>query len=616
MNRHLAIAAVAVGFVALALVFFGGCKPAGESDAAAVTEAPPDPDLGGPQFFEDVTPATGIDFTYRNGEEVQPPHLAILESLGGGLAVIDYDRDGLPDLFLVGGGHFGGQDNKQILGHSCKLYRNLGDFKFQDVTAELGLDKLAGGQPWFYSHGAAVGDYDRDGWPDLLVTGWGRVALFHNEPDGKGGRKFVDVSAAAGLDRGITWATSAAFADFDGDGFSDLYVCQYVNWSFANHPPCNYDGKTPDVCPPKTFKGLPGKVFLNTGRPDGTRTFVDVSEEAGLVLKSKAETGAKVGVESSKSLGVLVVDINGDGKPDVYVANDTDPNFLYVNKSGPGKIRFEERGMLSAVALDGAGQPNGSMGVDAGDPEGTGKPAIWVTNYENEFHALYRNASTREQARFVYATQASGVGVIGQKFVGWGTGFADFNLDGWEDIFIADGHAIRYPTGATRRQFPVLFLNRDGKFKHVSSRGGPYFQQQHLSRGIVLADLDNDGRLDVVVSHMNDPVTVLKNVLPKEDRHWVGIELAGEGNRDVVGARVTVEAGGRTQTRFAKGGCSYASSPDRRFVVGLGTAAQIMKLAVDWPDGTRQEWTNVPTDRYHLVTQGQKDLATPPRKKE
>src|SRR5204863_3982022 len=182
------------------------------------------------------------------------------------------------DVFLPGGGGFAGKDKKDIVGYPCKLYRNLGKGQFKDVTAEVGLDRLAGGKPWFYTHAVAVADYDRDGRPDLLVTGWGRVALFHNEPDGKGGRKFVDVSAAAGLDKGITWATSAAWADFDGDGFPDLFVCQYVDWSFANHPSCNYDGKTPDVCPPKKFDGLQNKVYRNTG----AGKFVDVTTESGI----------------------------------------------------------------------------------------------------------------------------------------------------------------------------------------------------------------------------------------------------------------------------------------------------------------------------------------------
>jgi hypothetical protein len=583
MHRILVAVVAAAGLAGV--VAAGGCK--GENGTEPAAEIPPDPDLTGPDFFEDVTAAAGIDFVYRNGEEVQPPHLSILESLGGGLAVIDYDGDGLLDLFLVGGGHFGGADNKQILGHPCRLYRNLGGWKFQDVTAAAGLDLLAGGRPWFYSHAAAVGDYNRDGWPDLLVTGWGRVALFRNDPDGKGGRKFTDVSQEAGLADGITWATSAAFADFDGDGFPDLYVCQYVDWSFANHPDCNYDGKTPDVCPPKKFKGLPHKVYRN----QGNGTFADVTPGAGL------DTG---GDGSSKGLGVVAADLTGDGKPDVYVANDTVANFLYVNRSGPEAIRFEEVGLAAAV--------------DAGDPFGDGKPSLWVTNYENEFHALYRNRSAGGRALFVYATQASGAGSIGQKFVGWGTGFADLDLDGWEDVYFFNGHAIRYPTGAARRQLPVLFLNRGGKFKDISKRGGGYFQQPHLGRGAVQADFDNDGRLDLAVCNMNEPVAVLRNVLPAADRHWVGVELVGDGHRDVVGAKVAVEAGGRTQTRFAKGGGSYASSPDRRAVFGLGATAKVDKLTVTWPDGTTQEWTDVAPDRYHVAAQGKKDLAVPAKR--
>jgi hypothetical protein len=596
-HRHLGIAGIvaivaAVGLTAGFAVLWGCAK------GPTTTENPEpadDPDALGPDLFQDVTSETGIQFTYRNGEEVQPPHLAILESLGGGLAVIDYDGDGLLDLFFVGGGHYGGADKKTILGYSCRLYRNLGNFKFRDVTSELGLDHLADGKPWFYSHGVTVGDYDRDGWPDLVVTGWGRVALLHNEADGKGGRRFVDVSAVAGLDKGITWATSAGFADLDGDGWPDLYVCQYVDWSFANNPDCNYDGHTPDVCPPKKFKGLPGKVFRNTGKG----SFTDVSATAGLNL------GA-----GSKSLGVVIADVNQDGKPDVYVANDTVANFFYHNKSTPGTIKLVEEGMLAGVALGEGGQPNGSMGVDAGDPEGTGKPTLWVTNYENEFHALYRNVSAGNRVHFIFATQGSGIGAIGQKFVGWGTGFADFDRDGWEDIVIVNGHAIRYPTGTTRRQRPVLMRNRgNGTFVDASRRGGSYFKEQHLSRGAVLADLDNDGRLDLVVAQMNDPIAVLRNVSP-DTHHWVGIQLARPDHADVVGARVTVEAGGRTQSRFAKAGGSYASSPDRRLLFGLGDAASVGKITIFWPDGSRQEWSNVPLDQYHVATQGQKDLSS------
>ena len=597
---------VAATVVSLALAAWGCSKPS--ADPAAVVTAtpssePPAPDA--PPIFEDVTATAGVSYSYRNGEEVDPAHLSILESLGGGLAVLDFDGDGLLDLLVVGGGHFGGAGNKDILGHPCKLYRNLGGFKFEDVTEKAGLATLAGGQPWFYSHGASVADYDRDGWPDLLVSGWGRVALFHNEPDGRGGRKFVDVSARAGLDKGVTWATSVGWADFDGDGFPDFYACQYVNWSFANHPTdCRYSGP-PDVCPPKRFKGLRHLVYRNNG--DGT--FADVSEAAGL------QPG---GDSASKGLGLVVVDVNNDGKPDVYVANDTVANFLYVNRSTRGKIAFEEAGMRAGVALDGFSSANGSMGADAGDPARTGRPWLFCTNYENELHALYSNqctpktATAAERLFFLYATPGSGMAALGQKFVGWGTGFADLDRDGWEDVVIANGHAIRFPTTAQRRQKPVLLSNAgQGKFKVASARGGRYFEAEHLSRGIVLADFDNDGKIDVAVSNINEPVAVLKNVSP-DGNHWVGLTLAGAGRGDVVGATVWLTtADGATQSRFAKGGGSYASSPDRRLVFGLGDQARVKTLRVSWPDGSTQELTDVPIDRYLTLEKG-KGL-TPPR---
>jgi hypothetical protein len=582
--------------VAAALLSAWACQPRNGTapvPPAVEPEAAPGPDLTGPDLFEEVSPGCGIKFAFRNGEDVSP-HLSILESLGGGVALIDFDNDGLLDVYIPAGGQFDGADRSQIRGEAGRLFRNLGGWMFADVTDQAGLGALAGGKPWFYSHAAAVADYDRDGWPDLLVTGWERIALFKNVPDGKGGRRFEDVSAKAGLDRGVTWATSAAFADFDGDGWADLYVCQYVDWSFGNHPKCDYDGKTPDVCPPKKFQGLPHKVYRNKGEG----TFEDVTESAGL---------HKGGGNTSKGLGVVVVDVNLDGKPDVYVANDTVENFLYVNKSSRGKIRFEEQGLIAGVALDGNGGANGSMGVDAGDPDGSGQPWIWVTNYENEQHALYRNLCHKDHVHFLYFTPASGITAIGQKYVGWGTGFVDLDHHGWEDLFVVNGHAIRYPATASRRQKPVLLRNvGGGKFKEFTARGGPYFRESHLARGAALGDLDNDGKIDAVVSHMNEPAAVLRNVASTGGNHWLGVRLAGKGHADVVGARVVLEAGGRKQTRFAKGGGSYASSGDRRLVFGLGTTDKVDRVRVYWPDGTEQEWAGLAVGRYHALTQGEK----------
>src|SRR5438128_1853817 len=268
-------------------------------------------------IFLDRTPDSGIDFICRNGEEAG--HYAILESLGGGVALFDYDGDGLLDIFLTGGGYFDGPDKKQIQGHPCKLYKNLGGWKFQDVTKEVGLDGIA-----FYTHGAAVADYDRDGWPDLLVTGYGRVALFHNEPDGAGGRRFREVTAAAGLLGSHFWSTSAAWGDLDGDGYPDLYLCQYVDWSNDKDPTCGgyYPGIPRDVCPPAQFASRPHALYRNRG--DGT--FENVAAAAGL-RTDRADR------DYGKGLGVLLVDVDRDGRADVYVANDTTDNFLYLNRS-------------------------------------------------------------------------------------------------------------------------------------------------------------------------------------------------------------------------------------------------------------------------------------------
>jgi hypothetical protein len=579
-RRVLAIVGGLATVAGVAAVGFFGCRPT-------------PPDLPSPPpLFDDATATSGIDFTYRNGDDFTPHLLTILESLGGGGAALDFDGDGLLDLLFAGGGQFTGPGGKVIRGRPCKLYRNRGGFKFDSVDV---LPEPAGG--WFYSHGVAVADYDRDGWPDVLVTGWERVALFRNVPAEGGGRAFADVTAAVGLDRGVRWATSAAFGDLDGDGFPDLYVCQYADWSFANHPTCSYDGKTPDVCPPVTFHGLPHLLYRNV---DGKR-FEDVGEKAGL------KPG---GVKASYGLGVLMADLDGDGKADVYVANDSAPKFLYLNQSQPGTIQLSEQAMPAGVAMDASGRPNGSMGVDAGDPEGTGQPALWVTNFENEMHAVYRNQSKPGRPRFQFASDSLGVAALSKKFVGWGGGFVDVDLDGWEDVLIAHGHAIRYPKGAPRRQQPVLLLNDAGKFSEQSARGGVYFQQPHAGRGVVLADFDNDGRVDAAVSHVNEPVAVLRNVAT-QGHHWLGVELRGKDHADVVGAKVVLTAGGRTQTRFAKGGGSYASSGDRRLVFGLGEVGRVETLTVHWPGGTKQEWTDVAVDGYRRATAGEPTLQPP-----
>jgi hypothetical protein len=571
-----------------------------------------------PGYFEDVTPGSGIDFTHRNGEEAGLA--TILESLGGGVALLDYDGDGRLDIFLTGGGAFTGPDKKTISGLPCKLYRNLGGYKFANVTAEVGLDRLAGGAAWFYTHGAAAADYDNDGFPDLLVTGYGRLALLHNVPGESGKRRFEDVTRPAGLTDTL-WSTSAGWGDLDGDGFPDLYVCHYVNWSWENDPPCkDYQDQTRrDVCAPKHFDGLPDTLYRNAGNG----TFTDVSAAAGLQvprpdagydtlthLKPDARDRLRRAVNEKdfgKGLGVLIADLTDDGKPDIYVANDTSGNFLYVNRGGG---RFEQTAWEAGVATDANGHRTGSMGLDAADYNRTGRLSVFVANYQNESHSLYRN---RGDGRFAHASMGAGITALGLGYVGFGAGFLDFDLDGHEDLFVSNGHVVHHPPPpAEVKQQPVLLRNtlRPGqkphevRFENVTAAAGPYFQGRHMGRGAAFGDLDNRGRIDLVLNPTNEPAVVLRN-RHETANHWLGVRLVGRPYRDAVGASLEVQfAGGEKLVRAIKGGGSYLSSNDRRVLFGLGSVDRIDRLTVRWPSGKTQTWDGLAVDRYWTLTEG------------
>ncbi len=589
---------ICITSAALVCLAISCSRPGGDSSPAAT------PTPSGP-IFTDRTKDTGIDHTFRNGQEAG--NLAILESLGGGVALIDYDGDGLLDIFVTGGGYYDGPDKNQIKGHPCKLYKNMGNWQFKDVTAEVGLDI-----DWFYTHGCAVADYDNDGWPDLLVTGWGRVALFHNEPNPNGkGRRFVDVTKKAGLDDAL-WSTSAAWADLDGDGFPDLYVCHYVDWSFKKHPKCHYrqDG-TPDVCPPKNFDALPHVLYRNNR--DGT--FTDVSRESGILGAHSLKEG--------KALGIVIADFNNDGLPDIYVADDEMANLLYLNR---GHMKFQEIGMLSGSAMDDNGHANGSMGVAAGAFDGTDRMSIFVTNYQQEIHALYRNVSNSawwpweaQSAQFIFASRSAGVAAIGLNYVGFGTGFIDYDLDGNEDLFITNGHVIRYPIEpAELLQRAVLLRNMrmpgnkpwQVRFQDISAEAGPFFQTKHMGRGAAFGDLDNTGRTDIVISHVNEPVVVLQNTLVNGN-HWLGIHLVGNQYRDAVGAKLTLEVGDQKLVRQIKGGGSYLSAHDLRVVFGLGSQQKVGRLTVRWPSGRVQTWDDLGIDRYWRLEEGKAEPQNP-----
>ena len=535
----------------------------------------------GPYVFHDRTADSGIAFTYRNGEEAD--RYSILESLGGGIALVDFDGDGLLDIVVTGGGYFEPGEPPQIRGYSNRLYRNLGNWKFQDVTAEVGLD-----HPVFYSHGVAVGDINRDGWPDLLITGYGQLALYENrsaEPGKPNSSKrlFVDVTREYGLPN-LPWSTSAAFGDLDGDGYPELYVCQYVDWSFAKHPSCSTSmSKGPrDVCPPQRFAALPHKLFRNTGKGK----FVDITEESKLRI-------------DGKGLGVVIADLNGDGLPDIYAANDASDNFLYLNR---GKGRLEEKGALAGVAVDENGYYNGSMGATVGDFNRSGFPSLFVTNFQDEWHALYLNLG---KERFQFATHAAGIARLGQEYVGFGTAFFDWDNDGWEDLVIANGHVFRHPAKSEVGQWPILLRNEAiqnrRQFERVADRAGEYFQSKHRGRGVAVGDLDNDGWPDLVISHQNEPIILLQNrakELSATPNHWLGIELVGRGHRDITGTRVTVESGGESHSRWATHGGSYLSENDPRLLFGLGQKGKVERITIDWSHGGKQVIQEPVVDRY------------------
>ena len=535
--------------------------------AASATPVAP----AGSPAFTPAAPADGVPFVdraaalgavaaYRAGGEAG--HCTILESLGGGVGWLDYDRDGWLDLVAAGGGGFA--DGGRISGLATALFRSRGGRAFVPAAEAAGVADAS-----VYSHGVAVGDVDNDGFPDLLVTGYGPARLWRNNGDGT-----FAAQGAWGGEGDARWSSSAGFADCDGDGCLDLYLARYVDWSFDNHPVCGATKDVRDICPPRSFAGLPDALYLATG--DGT--FADASARAGLRT-------------DGKGLGVLLADVDVDGDVDIYVANDTTDNFLYVND---GHARFAERGLESGVALDDQGLPNGSMGVDLCDFNRDGLPDLWVTNYERESFALYRGEG---QGQFLHVSRRLGITALGGLFVGFGTACADFDADGLVDIVVANGHVIKYPDASPRRQLP-LYLRFDGtRFARVPAADG-YFGRDHEGRGLAAGDYDGDGDLDLAVSHVEDPLAVLENGFDTRGRTLV-VELVGtRSNRDAVGARVTFEAGGETLHAQVTGGGGYLSHGDRRLHLvrpaGAG-AAPPARLVVTWPAGGRQE-VAVPAD--------------------
>jgi hypothetical protein len=511
--------------------------------------------------FVNEAESSDIEFEYRNGEEFG--HFSILESLGGGVGLFDYDNDGGMDLICPGGGGFDGAGQLTSLPNG--LFRNEGQWKFRAVADMANVQSSC-----FYSHGAAVADANNDGFADVLITGFGGLQFFENNGDGT----FTETAIAAELTDNL-WSSSAAFGDLNQDGNPDLYVAHYVDWSPENNPVC--DGPTPksrEICSPRQFNGLPDTLYLSNG--DGT--FRDATSDAGLS-------------SGGKGLAVQIADVNLDGLPDIYVANDTVPNFLY---RGNGALPLEDVSDKSGASLSDAGTPDGSMGVDVGDFNLDGLPDIWVANYERESFALYRNEGN---FFFQHISRSTGVTAVGGLAVGWGSVFFDFDCDGDEDVFVSNGHVIRYPRNAPLRQNPLLFQNEGGRrFVNVAPQAGQYLESPHMGRGVASGDLDNDGDVDLVVSRINEPVAMLCNE-SGSNRSLIVRLIGTQSCRDATGAwmtaRITPES--PVMTRQIKGGGSYASSSDRRQFFGIGQSSTVAELTVHWPCGAVETFRDLQT---------------------
>lgn len=497
--------------------------------------------------FAERAAESGLVFTSVNGQE--RGRLTILESLGAGVGLLDFDGDHDEDVFLVGGGDF---DGNLPRGVPDALFRNDGRGRFTDVTR---AGASGGG---FYAHAASVGDFDADGFPDLLVTGYAGVSLLHNRGDGT----FRGVPAAEHRIPADGWLTSAAWLDVDGDGHLDLYLVRYCDWSPDNDPPCEVQGHR-DVCPPAVFAGTDDRLLI----ADGRGGFVSAGPRHGLV------TGGK-------GLGVVAADVDLDGDTDIYVANDTTPNFLYRNR-GDGTLL--ECGLVGGVAVGPTGEPEGSMGVDAGDANLDGLPDLWVANFENQSFGLYRGYG---DGVFENVSAVTGVTAVGAVHVGFGTMFLDVDLDGAEDLFVTNGHVMRFPTQTPVRQRPLLFHNRGGRrLQDVGPAAGGYFAAGHVGRGAAAGDLDGDGAEDIVVSHSLEPVALLFNETSGPAR-CLAVRLVGTAaNREAIGGFAVLETTARRMLRLVKGGGSYLSSGSRVIRWGLAAEERPLRLIVNWPGG-------------------------------
>jgi hypothetical protein len=525
----------------------------------------------------DITPSTKIQFDHLSS----PAKKYIVESMSGGVAMIDYDRDGWPDIYFTNAPGI----DMALAGRKARgsLYHNNHDGTFTDVT-----DKAGVGNPC-WAMGTAVGDYDNDGWPDLLVTCFGGVTLYHNNRDGT----FSNVTRQAGLSIDSGWATGASFADYDGDGWADLFVPHYVDLDlkdlpeFGSKPTCQYHGISVQ-CGPRGLKGSPDSLYHN----NGNGTFTEVSKAAGVS-------------DPQRFFGLTSVwsDFNNDGRLDLFVANDGEPNYLYRND---GNGHFTDVALDAGVAVNLDGSEQANMGVALGDYEHKGLFSIAITHFSEEYAALYRNNGG---LNFTDVSYPSGIARGTEPYVGWGDAFFDLDNDGWPDLIMVNGHV--YPQvdikdiGTRFREPKLLYLNQhDGTFRDISKLAGPAIQIPQVSRGLAVGDLFNDGHLEIVVENLEGEPMILRTEGGPHN-HWISFQLeAAKGSPLALNTRLRATAGDLVQQDEVRSGGSYLSQSDLRIHFGLGNHEKVDKLEIFWPSGKVETLTNLAADHFYTLKEG------------
>jgi hypothetical protein len=525
-------------------------------------------------IFTDVTEAAGITWTHFNGES---PDAHLIETKNGGVAFLDFDQDGLLDIFLVNGGET--PRGKSATPVRNALYRNLGNGKFEEVAARAGVDRIS-----FFGIGVAAADYDNDGYPDLFVTGYPQRALFHNNGNGT----FTDVTERAGLKGQGRWSTGSAWLDYDGDGLLDLLVCHYAEMSFDSAPHCEFRG-TPTYCEPKAYgEGARLTLYHN----NGNGTFTDVSAQSGVDKYIR------------RALGVLAIDINDDGWTDLFVTCDGSPNLLLLNqKNGT----FQDFGMEAEVALDPNGLAKAGMGIDAADVNADGLPDFVMTAFDSEYDSLFLN---RGRFPFDDLTVPSGLARFTMPFVGWGTHFIDYDNDGVMDLMIVSGHVnkmVGLISAKVTYEEPPLLLRNDGSgdFRDLRDQAGPVFRKGYVGRGLAVGDYDNDGDTDVIFQCLKSRPVLLRNNAGHENA-WIGVELVGtRSNRNAIGAKLTLHHAGRKLVRWITCGASIFSSHDYRVLFGLGSkpGPRTVALEIKWPGRHTQTVEGLEPNRYHKIVE-------------